>query len=130
MLSDRVEPSTKISFTENFAPDSNSKSLKLGSIGLRKRWFRNVYAFGLYFDPEQASEELKRWNTYNMDELVSNLSFYNAISGSNFEKGIKMVLARAIQGSDLRVAFEESLNPHVERYAAIFTRGHNKSNQE
>lgn len=128
-MQDIVESSTKISFNGSYAPE-NEKPLSLGSVGVRKRWMFNVYAFGLYFDPENARSELKRWNTYNMEELVSNLSFYNAICVANFEKGLLMKFARSVKGSDLQLAFEESLKPHIDRFTKVFVRGHNKQNQE
>ena len=130
MEEDRVEPATKILFKASFSPDKDVKALTLGSTGVRKRWMFNVYAFGLYFDPDQAKEELTRWNTYDMDELVTNLSFYHAIIGSSFEKGLRMVLARTVKGSDLMVAFEESLRPRVQRFASQHSHGHNRTNKE
>jgi hypothetical protein len=127
LTQDRVEPSTKIVFPATY--EGSTGQLQLGSVGVRKRWLLSVYAFGLYYDMNGASEELQRWNTYDMDELASNLSFYYALIGSKFEKGIRMVLARSVKGSDLQTAFEESLRPRVQRYAAQYSHGHKQANK-
>ena len=129
MQGDRREPATKILFKGEMTPTGGS-TLTLGSTGVRKRWMFNVYAFGLYYNVEQAREELKRWNTYDMDELVTNLSFYDAVISSKFEKSLRMVLARTVKGADLAIAFEESLRPRVHRYANDHSHGHNRNSKE
>jgi len=122
------EASTGIEFPTKLE-DVGGEPLTLGSTGVRKRFLFSVYAFGIYFEEHAARAELERWNTYDMDELRTNLSFYNAVAGSNFDKAVRMVLHRTIKGNDLRVAFEESLRPRVKRYAEIYSTGHSKKNQ-
>ena len=127
------EPTTKIEFPKEINTceegDANNVKLILGSTGVRKRWFFSVYAFGLYYNEEKAKEDLARWNTYDVDELTTNLSFYNALINGNFDKGIRMVLSRAVDGSDLQTAFEESLRPRVIHYAKEYSHGHNKKDK-
>jgi hypothetical protein len=128
-MQDCREPATNILFAGEFTPVGGS-ALVLGSTGVRKRWMFNVYGFGLYYNEEQAREELRRWNTYDMEELVTNLSFYNTIISSKFEKGLRMVLARTVKGADLAIAFEESLRPRIQHYVDDHSHGHNKQSKE
>ena len=67
------------------------------------RWFFNVYAFGLYYDAEKAQKELQRWNSYDIDELRVNMSFYQNLISSTFCKAVCMKTARNIKGADLKV---------------------------
>src|SRR3990167_6063198 len=127
--SERKESSTGILFPTKYRVNGDDSDLVLGSVGVRKRWLLNVYAFGLYYHPEKAEQELKRWNTYDIEELFTNLSFYNALISSKFDKGIRMVLARTVKGADLQTAFEESLRPRVNHYANEYSHGHNKVNR-
>lgn len=123
---DMKEPNTGIVFPATLSPDG--EELTLGTVGVRKRFLFSVYAFGIYFHESNAREELNRWDTYDMDELRTNLSFYNAIISSQFSKAVRMVLHRAVNGNDLRIAFEESLGPRVRHFGEIYSKGHNKVN--
>eukprot|EP00276_Gloeochaete_wittrockiana_P017246 CAMPEP_0184344650 /NCGR_PEP_ID=MMETSP1089-20130417/13134_1 /TAXON_ID=38269 ORGANISM="Gloeochaete wittrockiana, Strain SAG46.84" /NCGR_SAMPLE_ID=MMETSP1089 /ASSEMBLY_ACC=CAM_ASM_000445 /LENGTH=229 /DNA_ID=CAMNT_0026674583 /DNA_START=51 /DNA_END=736 /DNA_ORIENTATION=- len=104
-------------------------TLQLASVGIRKRWMVSVYSFGMYFDAKTAKPEIERWNTYDIDELSTNLSFYNALIGSKFDKAVKLVLARTIKGSDLQEAFEESLKPRIVHYVKEYSHGHNQESK-
>jgi len=124
------EPTTSIVFPAEFDPAEDGTRLKLASVGVRKRWMFSVYAFGLYYNEEGAKRELARWNTYELDELRVNVSFYNNLTSSHFCKAVRLVLARNARGSDLRVAFEETLRPRIQRLANTFTHGHAKVSKE
>lgn len=118
----------------SLAKDSSSDTvpaidLHLGGVGLRKRLIFSVYAFGLYFDPIAAKPELERWNTYDLEDLVTNLSFYKALISSKFTKATRMVLLRNVKGNDFKAAFEESLGPKVQKYAKEFSHGHNQASK-
>lgn len=122
------ELSTKIEFPKEIICEDEVK-LTLGATGVRKKWLFSVYAYGLYYCEEKAKVELQRWNTYEVDELTTNLSFYNALIIGKFDKGVKMVLARDVNGADLQTAFEESLSPRVKHYAKEYSHGHNKKDK-
>ena len=127
--SDVKERSSGIIFPSTLSPSGSTTDLKLGSVGAKTKWWLPVYAFGLYYEPEKASVELQRWNTYDMDELATNLSFYNALLSSKFDKAVRIVLAKAIKGTDFRSDLEENLKPRVKHYSEEYSHGHNKKDK-
>jgi hypothetical protein len=124
------EPTTSIVFPTEFDPAEDGTILKLAAVGVRKRFMYSAYAFGLYYNESAAKQELARWNTYELDELRCNVSFYNNLVASNFSKAIRLVLARNARGSDLEVAFEGSIRPRIQRIVKKITHGHSKGSSE
>eukprot|EP01095_Lingulamoeba_sp_RSL-Kostka_P006660 TRINITY_DN20_c0_g1_i1.p1 TRINITY_DN20_c0_g1~~TRINITY_DN20_c0_g1_i1.p1 ORF type:complete len:243 (-),score=68.09 TRINITY_DN20_c0_g1_i1:79-807(-) len=133
-LQDRIEPTTQTPYEVYYNPysddlDNVDERLTLGGVGLRKRWWRSIYSYGLYFQEKEAHKELHKWNSYELDELITNLSFYNAIMYSKFGKAVKITLARNIEASELKLAFKEALKDRIKKYQSIFSKGYNQENK-
>lgn len=106
------EPSTGIFFPGTLP--QNSK-LKLITVGLRKKLLFNVYAFGIYTDPNDCKRLLSEWKNSNPEDLANESKFFDVFLEDTWDKALVLVTARKIKGDLLSEAFNVSLLERINK---------------
>lgn len=114
------EPSTGKSFEDRFTPPGASEALDLLGVGVRTKTFLKVkvYAAGLYADTSALRETLSPFKGRAPADLAKDAAVKKAMLGDGFEKSVRLVMARDVDGEDMAEAFSESVEPRVARQGA------------
>ena len=111
------EPLSGTSFPVSLTPPGGATPHWITGVALRQRTIFqvNIYAFGLYVDPEGARESLSRFAGLSASTLGSDGSFYQQLLDLDFAMTLRLVMLRAVGGDDLAKAFSEVLRPRLAR---------------
>ncbi|KAG6548003.1 hypothetical protein Mapa_010437 [Marchantia paleacea] len=116
-----VEPVTGIQFSRSTNGSGASRELVLAGVGVREKKIAflkvKVYAIGLYVDPAAISS-LEAWKSKGSSELVKDESFSKALIDVPFEKSLRIVLARDVDGATFWGALGETLAPRLKAAGA------------
>jgi len=106
-------------FAEN--KDKAERHYLLGT-GVREKYFIgiDVYGFAYYVEKEKALPKLKAaYNAdLNMKKLLKDKAFHKAVMSDSFNKSMRWVMARDVDGEDVAEAFDEFLEPGIRKLAA------------
>ena len=75
----------------------------------------DVYACGHYVAAEDARTELAKWKGKKANELIADEDFRKKLVTPGFARTLRLHLARDINADDFGEAFEESLQPRMEK---------------
>ena len=115
-----AEPGTGIEFpVELSVLDGEEKHLLAGT-GVRMKNILNqkVYAIGLYVHGEGVRKGLKEWQESTVSKNKKEHALFQELLESDFNKSLRLVMARDIEGDYLREAFVDILEPRVAQKAA------------
>ncbi|MEZ4269568.1 MAG: chalcone isomerase family protein, partial [Myxococcota bacterium] len=81
-----------------------------------------VYAAGLYADAAALKTALAAYKGRSAGELAKDKDVRKLMLSDDFEKSIRLVMARDVDGDDMAEAFSESVEPRVARQGAAAVR--------
>jgi hypothetical protein len=121
-----IEDETDIPFPiwmDMFAKDKDKKERHyLLGTGVREKYFIgvDVYGFAWYVEKKAAAPLLKK--SYNkgvsMKKLLKDKRFHTAMMSDSYNKSMRWVMARDVDGEDVAEAFDEFLEPGIRQNAA------------
>lgn len=119
-LADTKESSTGIAFKDTATPPGAAGALGLLGVGVRTKTFLKVkvYAAGLYADTAALKAVLTPYRGKPAGDLSKDAEVRKLMLGDGFEKSIRLVMARDVDGDDMAEAFSESVEPRVAREGA------------
>lgn len=102
------------------ADGKETRRLDLVGLGVRKKTiFRvKVYAFGFYADASMAALALERFADRKRKELMKDPKLDAALLSDGYAKALRLAMARDVDAKDMAEAFEEALEPRIERLTA------------
>ena len=111
------EPRSGTPFPLSLTPPGGTTPHWLMGTAIRKRTlFRvQIYAFGLYVDPEGARASLSRFAGVSAPRLEDDESFYRHLLDLDFDMTLRLVMTRTVDGDDVAEAFDEALRPRLVR---------------
>jgi hypothetical protein len=123
-FADTKESSTGIQFKDALSPAGAAGSLSLLGVGVRTKTFLKVkvYAAGLYADTSALKAVLTPYRGKPAGDLAKDAEVRKLMLGDGFEKSIRLVMARDVDGEDMAEAFSESVEPRVARQGAAAVR--------
>lgn len=123
-LADTKESSTGIVFKDSVSPPGAAGALGLLGVGVRTKTFLKVkvYAAGLYADTSALKAVLAPYRGKAAGDLSKDAEVRRLMLGDGFEKSIRLVMARDVDGDDMAEAFSESVEPRVARQGAAAVR--------
>lgn len=76
-----------------------------------------VYAVGVYMDPVAGKLALKKWDGLQTDELLKEEQIWKVMCAidSQFDRTIRMVVVREVDGSHMQNGFSRGLSPRVQK---------------
>ena len=76
-----------------------------------------VYAVGVYFNPIEGKMVLDRWKGLSKDELLKRDDLWQVMCSvdSEFDRTIRVVVVREVDGSHMQNGFSRGLNPRVQQ---------------
>lgn len=106
-----------VTFPAQFDPQLGGTPHLLAGTATRERTvFRvNVYAYGLYVEPEAARKELAAFAGQSPEALDRNPAFLRRLLDMRVPMTLRLVTTRTLPGDALRNAFDEELTPRVAR---------------
>ena len=88
----------------------------MGTAIRQRTLFRvQIYAFGLYVDPEGARASLSRFAGVSAPTLEDDERFYRQLLDLDFDMTLRLVMTRTVDGDDVAEAFDEALRPRLVR---------------
>ena len=101
------EPRSGTPFPLSLTPPGGTTPHWLMGTAIRKRTlFRvQIYAFGLYVDPEGARASLSRFAGVSAPRLEDDESFYRHLLDLDFDMTLRLVMTRTVDGDDVAEAF-------------------------
>jgi hypothetical protein len=115
-----VEPETKIAFPTWMDVLDGERHHLLGMGVREKTIFKvNVYGFGYYVDRDKAAKVLRKAGGERMTlkKALKDQRFINQFMTGDFNKSMRWVMARDVDGEDVAEAFDEFLEPGIRRLA-------------
>ena len=111
------EPRSGTPFPLSLTPPGGTTPHWLMGTAIRQRTlFRvQIYAFGLYVDPEGARASLSRFAGVSAPRLEDDESFYRHLLDLDFDMTLRLVMTRTVDGDDVAEAFDEALRPRLVR---------------
>lgn len=113
----RKEPKTGVQFKNTMTPAGASTSLTLMGVGARIKEVLmvdvNVYAVGMYVDAAAAQGALAAWQGKSSSDLRKDAAFRKALLDPGFDKSLRLVMARDVDGDTMMEAFDEALKPRT-----------------
>lgn len=112
-----LEPESGLAFPVELRPPGGSRIHRLAGTGIRTKTFLKVqvYALGLYLDPDAAAVSLAGWKGQTAKGLSKSEAFYTDLVAGDFGKSLRLVLTREVSGKDMAAALEDALEPRLER---------------
>ena len=81
----------------------------MGTAIRQRTLFRvQIYAFGLYVDPEGARASLSRFPGVSAPTLEDDESYYRHLLDLDFDMTLRLVMTRTVDGDDVAEAFDEA----------------------
>ena len=74
-----------------------------------------IYAFGLYVDPEAARTSLSQFAGASASTLERDESFYRRLLDLDVTMTLRLVMTRTVDGNDVAEAFDDALRPRMAR---------------
>ncbi len=116
-----IEDETDIPFPiwmDMFAEDKKkSERHHLLGTGVREKYFVgiDVYGFAWYVEKKKALPALKESYSkgISMKKLLKDKRFHNAMMSDTYNKSMRWVMARDVDGEDVAEAFDEFLEPGI-----------------
>ena len=114
-----TEPATAIAFPELLTVPGTRETHRLAGLGVRTKSLFNVkmYAMGLYVEVDGACKSLAKWRDASASKMQTDEKFFRELKEGEFSKSLRLVLARDVDGEELREAFDDNLEPRVLRAA-------------
>mmetsp|Transcript_13690 Transcript_13690/g.23489 ORF Transcript_13690/g.23489 Transcript_13690/m.23489 type:complete len:297 (+) Transcript_13690:81-971(+) len=114
-----TERSTGIVYPQFISDDSLRKQYLVG-VGVRAMSPLKIkaYCIGLYVDVDQAKAPLAQWRGADAATLLHDHSFNQVLLQDRFDKSIRLVMARDVDGLHLAKGFDRSVIPRVRRAAS------------
>lgn len=114
-----IDPSSKRAFPVQITVPGRATTHTLAGTAIRTKTFLKVqvYAYGLYVEPDHARTALADWRGKTARELKDDASFYQALLQDSFAKSIRLHMTRDVGGDDMADAFDEALGPRVDAAA-------------
>ena len=111
------EPRSGTPFPLSLTPPGGTTPHWLMGTAIRQRTlFRvQIYAFGLYVDPEGARASLSRFAGVSAPTLEDDERFYRQLLDLDFDMTLRLVMTRTVDGDDVAEAFDEALRPRLVR---------------
>ncbi len=84
-------------------------------VGIREKTIFgvDVYAMGIYIEPNAARQTLERWEKKTAKELQKDGALYDALLRNGLPTTLRLEMCRDVDGSDMAEAFDESLGPRM-----------------
>jgi len=115
-----VEPETGIDFPI-WMDVLKGERHQLCGLGVREKTiFRvNVYGFGYYVDRDKAVKVLRKAGGERMTlkKALKDQRFVNQFMAGDFNKSMRWVMARDVDGEDVAEAFDDFLDPGIRKLA-------------
>ncbi len=114
------EPESGTLFPVALTPPGGATPHRLMGTGIRQRTiFRvNVYAFGLYVDPDGARAALADFAGATAEALGRDQRFTRRLLDLDFGMALRLVMTRTVSGGDVADAFDDALRPRMPRAGA------------
>ena len=111
------EPRSGTPFPLSLTPPGGTTPHWLMGTAIRQRTLLRVqiYAFGLYVDPEGARASLSRFAGVSAPTLEDDERFYRHLLDLDFDMTLRLVMTRTVDGDDVAEAFDEALRPRLVR---------------
>lgn len=112
-----IEPHSGISFPASLTPAGSRRAHWITGTGIQKySIFRiKIYAFGLYVDRVGARAALATYAGRLAASLAADADFCRRLLELEFAMSLRLVLIREVAGTDVGRAFDEALQPRMER---------------
>lgn len=108
-----TEPSSGLEFALERSVPGETGSLELTGVGIRKKLFFKVYAFGLYVDGAAAREHLASFKGKSPDQLRGDDAVYQALMDLAGERLVVMKFTRSVGAAKMRGALADVLERGV-----------------
>ena len=120
-----IEEETDIPFPiwmDMFSEDKKkAERHHLCGTGVREKYFIgvDVYGFAYYVEKEKAIPVLKKAYTKDISQkkLLKDKRFHKAVMSDSYNKSMRWVMARDVDGEDVAEAFDEFLEPGIRAIA-------------
>ena len=112
-----TEPRSGTPFPVSIIPPGGTTPHWIMGTGLRDRTiFRvQIYAFGLYVDPNGARAALSPFARIPASTFERDETFYRRLLDLDFAMTLRLVMIRTIDGDDAAEAFDDALRPRMAR---------------
>lgn len=119
------EEETGVEFPVALIPPGDREAQWLVGTGVREtRFFGvNVYAFGLYVEPESTRLVLADLVGLPAATLVQDEEFFGRVLALDFPMTFRLVMARDVSGNAIADSFEDALRPRFARLALLDATG-------
>lgn len=108
-----TEPSSGVEFALERSVPGETGTLELTGVGIRKKFFFKVYAFGLYVDGEAARSQLASFKGKSSDQLRGDDAVYQALMGLDGDQLVVMKFTRSVGAAKMRGALADVLERGV-----------------
>ncbi len=111
----QIEEETEIEFPV-YIDLAKGERQHLVATGVREKFWIDVYGFGIYVDQVSAAKVMrtafeKAAKLEDEDEQIAVID--NALLDPAFNKSMRWVMARDVEGEDIAEAFDDSLGPEI-----------------
>ncbi|KAM0933135.1 putative chalcone isomerase [Dioscorea sansibarensis] len=117
-----VEPGTSVNFSGEIKVPGCSESLVLLGTGFREKVFAiigvKVYAAGFYV-ASSIKERLDAWRGKQASEIVNDSTLFTSIFKAPFQKSLKIVLVRDVDGKTFWNALNDVILPRIKEPSSV-----------